>query len=330
LRRIAVIFFCILAAPMAGAGPIDTRMKDGQDKLKSGDIDAAIATFRDLQVEKPHSPELLYNLGSAQFEQAEQAANDNAADQAVSAFDEAKKSFELARSEAKNHLRRDAGFNAANSLAKKAKNLSKSAGGGEEVLGAFKEAIDAYESHLKQFPNDSAAKTNLDHMRYFLKKMLQNAPPPQQGGESGGDNKEGKQGEKSEDADGDGGQSEKADASQASDKQSEQPKPDATQSEAGNEDEKTEQAQEGKQPKPGDESEDKQPAQLAQRNDEKNEGDGQDGTQQLDATNADDSNQKTARQNIEAILQGLEAQDNQMLKENLRSRSKIVFPKEWW
>lgn len=319
MRRSWTCLLLGLACTHAVAAPFVSRLAEGQKLLKKGNPDAAIALFRDLQVERPNSPELLFSLGMAQFEQA---ASKEIAEEAIPGFEEARKSFELARSSGRKDLRRDANFNAANSLAKIALTQLGQQSGGDDLEKSFEAAIGAYEDHLRQYPDDLRAQTNLNHLRYQLKKALQNPPPPQdqqEGGSGEADDKKKDQGDQSQSQNGSGENQDSEQQQKPDDEQTpESPKEGANQTpDSENLEEKPDPFKDGAPPEMAEAGESERDA--------KSQAELKPGEVEEDA-----EQEKMARQNIEAILQNLEAQDNQMQRDNLRSRSRIQFPKEWW
>ena len=190
LRAIAAI---VLITPVAfGAGSFRSRLEEAHALLNSGDVDGAMALYRDLQTDDPESDVLYYNMGRAHYEGALQEAELDAHEDALASLGQAKEAFEKVLHSADREVRREAAYNHANCVAQVAK-LSATAQKHQETVEAFEQSVAEYEDFLRQHPDHEGARNNLDHMRYLLKSMLQNPPPPQQQQGEGDENQDQKQ-----------------------------------------------------------------------------------------------------------------------------------------
>ena len=181
VRRVALEVICLLAVTVGvyAAESFDKRLAKANETLRNGDPDGALAMYRDLQTEDPESEVLYYSMGCAEYKQGSKLVEDKAPRDAVESFKTAKESFEKTLNARDPEIRRNARYDHANATAQIAIN-SIGAQQYEESKKAFEESVKEYEDLLKQYPDMTAARQNLDHMRYLLKSMLQNPPPPQQ------------------------------------------------------------------------------------------------------------------------------------------------------
>ena len=161
----------------AAPGPFRKRLDQAHAMLRSGDVDGALAVYRDLQTDEPESKLLYYSIGCAQYERALQETALEAVEDATASFHEARGLLDKAVNAPEPVLRRNARYNRANSVAQIAKQ-SVAAMKYDEVVAAFEESVRLYDDFLRVYPDHEGAQQNLDHMRYLLKKMLQNPPPP--------------------------------------------------------------------------------------------------------------------------------------------------------
>ena len=175
------------------------RLEQGYDTLHEGDIDGALATFRDLQTDDPESDLVYYSLASAQYAQALSDIEQNAQQEALTGFADARGAFASLLTSRDRFIRENAEYNAANCSAQIAK-ISVGMGDQEEMVAAFENSIYSYEDILRKRPEHGAARANLNHMRYLLKSMLQNPPPNQQQPQTddGGEESEGEEKEEEE------------------------------------------------------------------------------------------------------------------------------------
>ena len=174
-----VITVLVLACSAAWAGEsFNEQLAKGHALLQNGDVDGALAQYRDLQTEDPESDVLYYSTGCAEYGKGLQEVELKAPEDALASFKTAKESFQKVIGSSDPDLRKNAAFNHANCTARIATQAA-AAQKYEETVAAFKESVGEYEQFLKEHPDHEGARKNLDHMRYLLKSMLQNPPPPQ-------------------------------------------------------------------------------------------------------------------------------------------------------
>ena len=193
----ALIVLAILLPALAFAESFEARLQQGFATLQSGDSEAALAAFLELQVEEPDSPKVQYGIASARYVQALSAlASDEEGAKGPEKMADARAHFESMDTAADSAMDGLASFGAANSTVQIARH-SGPMENYEETVDAFKESIRGYERALEQYPDLEVANTNLNHARYALKTMLQN-PPPKQQQEEDGDGDEGDEGDQGE------------------------------------------------------------------------------------------------------------------------------------
>lgn len=173
-----VLLLCALTCSLAEADTFRSDLIHGNALLKSGDFEKALQTFRNLQVDHPESQEVFYALGCTHYETAEQEMKLHHIQEALEGFSQAADCFQKATKGGDPEIARNAAYNEANAFAKRAIQ-SAEAGQYDQAIPQIQESIKKYEEVLKRYPDMTAAQQNLDHMRYRLKKLLQN-PPPQQ------------------------------------------------------------------------------------------------------------------------------------------------------
>ncbi|MFH2091462.1 MAG: VWA domain-containing protein [Pseudomonadota bacterium] len=131
--------------PAAGhAQSVTSSVKQGVQEFDSGQYEQARKHFIDAQLKSPDDERLYYNIGTAAY-----MAKDY--EQARKNFAQAKKSKDIA-------LRHDAQYNLANT---------------DYQLGNLDEAIKGYEQLLKEFPDDTQAKENLEFVRQKKREQQQ-------------------------------------------------------------------------------------------------------------------------------------------------------------
>ena len=192
MRKVQLIVSGLLVCALlvvclpTGAESFARRLKEGHALLRSGDADGALQVYRDLQIEEPESDQLHYSIGCAQYERGIAKSKEEAYDEAIAGFDAARGAFAEASLSGAPAIRRNALFNKANSIAQTAKQAVVARGTGlaqedhEKMVKAFEESVQAYDQFLEQYPGHAGAKQNLDHVRYLLKKLMQNPPPPEE------------------------------------------------------------------------------------------------------------------------------------------------------
>ena len=275
------------------AESFNARLEKGNAVLRSGDPDNAIAQYHDLQTEEPESEVLYYDIGCAQYGQGMKDVDAKAAEDAITAFQEAKGSFEKVLGASDPEIRANAAFNHANCVAEIAMQ-SAAAQKYQETVDAFKESVAEYERFLKEHPGHQDARNNLDHMRYLLKSMLQNPPPPQDQQQQQQCNKKG-------------------DEKQQQDK-SQQNQKDADQKEEKKEDQQKDKDQQ---------KQDQQQQMAKQDQAEEAQAQPKDDQNQENAKPED-------KQNVDAILQSLEDIDKREQKENRNPTGNVKMKRDWW
>ncbi len=292
MRRGLYIALLICIGGWASAEQFDGRFADGYRLLDEGDAEGALESFRELKVETPDSGLVDYSIATANYALGVANHESDNEEKATEFWVAAKNNFDRLSNDPDQFLSENAPLNAANCMAQLARQLDSKKQYKERVT-ALKSAIDAYEKILYTQPDNEIAKANTDHLRYLLKKMLQNPPPEQQEQDKGED---GQSGDKGEDQ-------EKGNDSQQGDEQDDQQEQDE-----GAQDEQQSDSQD-------DESKSDSPPQA--------------GSSPQDQS----SNEKTSmNENIEAILDSLEEQNKQEQK-NLRraTRPAQVGPGgKWW
>ncbi|MCX5771773.1 MAG: tetratricopeptide repeat protein [Candidatus Hydrogenedentes bacterium] len=187
-------FFC---AGADAAGSFRQQLEKGNGLLREGNASGALEQYRELLTEDPESPLVHYNMGLAHYGEASQFGGLGSTEDAVAALSKAKEEFENVEKNSRDpQLRVDAAYNHANATAQQAKWSAEAAKTGagkfEDTVKSFEASVGEYEELLKREPDHAGAKQNLDHMRYLLKSMLQNPPPPQDQQQQGqnGENQE--------------------------------------------------------------------------------------------------------------------------------------------
>ena len=108
---------------------------------------------------------MLYALGCAQYKLAESAGG------GADAYKDAREAFDALANAKDPMIARNAAFNRANCLAQAAKAAASDPKGQQAALGQLRSAASAYEDFLRQYPGDTGAQQNLDHVRFVMKKM---------------------------------------------------------------------------------------------------------------------------------------------------------------
>lgn len=325
----AIAFVAFALASFATADEFDDRLKQGFGHLRAGDVDAAVAVFRDLQTEAPDSDLIKYSLAASKYRQALKDLDNNLSEDAVKQLQEARSNLSALEASPDPFVRRNAAYVAANCDAQLAKQLA-ATGDQKKTLDAFRGAIDGYEEVLRAAPDHAGARQNREHMRYLMKKMLQNPPPPQQ---QQGDGEE----EQEEQEESDQGQQQQQQPGEESEEQDQEQQQNQQQQQQGDEDQ-PEDGEEQQQPAPDEQEpqdegeEDQQQPKPQDAREELQDQTGAAGDHQESQAEALDETQESLnRQNIEAILQSLEdlARDEQ---KNLRRAKRLpqISGGKWW
>ncbi len=210
------------AASVAHAQGFDSRFEEGYTLLRAGDPDGALESFHELLTEAPESEYVKYSIATAQYQKGLKSletetsgeslevgvggGGEKGVEEGVEQLYQARDGFDALRNTKDAFLRKNAPFSAANSTAQVARHYDPHEQYNERVQ-ALQDAIVAYEKVLRQQPDHTGAKTNLNHARYLLKTMMQDPPPDQQNaddeageeGEEGQNEQESEEGENSED-----------------------------------------------------------------------------------------------------------------------------------
>ena len=212
MRRLITVIACAVLSVTAGAETFGVRFEDGYAELRSGDPDAALAAFQELLTDTPNSELVQYSIAAALYEKGLKDLGEATSEEALESLYKARDGFDSLRNSRDPFLRENAPFNAANSTAQVARHMDPKEQYNERVQ-ALQDAIQSYETILRMQPKHDGAKTNLNHARYLLKTMMQEAPPEQdQADDSGGDegeegenqqeNQEGEEGEEDQEGEG--------------------------------------------------------------------------------------------------------------------------------
>ena len=201
MRKLA-LFMALAVSSAVFSEDFGPRFEKGYTALRSGDPDAALASFKELLVETPDSEVVRYSIASAEYTKGVKDLDAGQAESGMTNLNTARTDFESLRGAQTPFVRGESGFAAANCSAQVAKHYDETQQYKERVE-ALQNAIAGYEQVLAANPKHAAAATNLNHTRYLLKKMLQNPPENQQKskddkGDEGQNGKNDQQGENGE------------------------------------------------------------------------------------------------------------------------------------
>lgn len=300
LWRLLSIAAFVLLPFAASAQSLNASLSDAFDLLNAGDVEGATQILDELKVDHPGNELIEYGLACALYAKSAMDYEGDNREMAEVGMEAAREKFEEFEASALPGIRRDARFNAANSVAHIARDKAREYVGKYPVVrpedyataeSSSREAVAAYEEFLARYPGHEAAEINLNHARYKLKQVQQRQLAEEEQlpsdeddeGDSGDDEEEGEEGEKGDEQE-EGGENDKDDSDSGED---------------------------GKEPE--DESGDT------------------DDTGGGNETQADMRQNSLSRQNIEAILQSLEDIDREEQKELLRARTAPkVRDGQWW
>lgn len=189
-----------IAALTARAETFDSRFEEGFSMLRAGNPEGALESFQKLLTEEPNSELVQYSIAAALYEKGLKNLAGEVSEEAMESLYQARDGFDKLRNSRDTFLRRNAPFNAANSTAQVAKHLDPGSQYNERVQ-ALQDAIQAYEVVVRQHPDHDGARVNLNHSRYLLKSMMQNAPPEQERADDGEGGEQGEQGENEDQSD---------------------------------------------------------------------------------------------------------------------------------
>lgn len=196
MRRRFLILTVVCAALSSaafGAETFDGRFDEGYSQLRAGDPGAALASFQQLLTENPDSELVQYSIAAATYEKGLLDLEAEVSEEGFETLRKAKDGFDLLLGSQNSFLKSNAPFSSANCSAQVARHMDPNTQYNERVQH-LQEAIQAYETHLRVMPDHAGAKTNLNHTRYLLKKMLQNPPPDQEKADEGDGGEEGQEG----------------------------------------------------------------------------------------------------------------------------------------
>lgn len=210
MRRSLLIAFLALSASPVWSDALDDRLERGYAMLGGGEATAALDHFRDMLTDYPDSDSIQYAIAASMYEEGlrQLESGDEAA--GLKGLAEAKRAFDQLAASEEPFVRKEAPFGSANCQAVLAKHLDPNEAFSERVE-ALKSAVRSYEHVLDETPEHGRAATNLNHVRYELKRMLQQPPPQQdeskegdesQESEEGRSQSEGEQGEQEQETEG--------------------------------------------------------------------------------------------------------------------------------
>jgi hypothetical protein len=203
MRKRVAIALVVLATTSAFGEGFGPRFRDGYEKLRSGDPEAALASFQNLLTETPDSELVQYSIAAAEYALGVKEFDAGDIEAANESLQRARGKFDELRTASTPFVREQSGFGAANALAQVGKHLDEQQAY-KERRDALQAAVQAYDAFLEVYPDHEDARTNLNHTSYLLKKLLQNPPPDQQSeddegeGENQDQSQQGQQGQQPE------------------------------------------------------------------------------------------------------------------------------------
>ncbi|MEN8211984.1 MAG: tetratricopeptide repeat protein, partial [Thermodesulfobacteriota bacterium] len=236
------------------AKSVSSSVKSGINAFNEQNYSQAKKHFIDAQLEDPENQKLYFNIGAAAYMNKE--------------YDQAKTNFKHALESDDKNLRHDAGYNLANTHYR---------------LGNLEDAIKEYENILKEFPEDTKAKENLE----FVKKKKEEQK--QQESKSDKNQKESKEEKENRDKD-----KEKSDKEQENDQKKNQNKD--QNSNQKNSQDKERQKDREKQPNSQQDKQEKKQSSHSNQEKDKN----------MEKTDPKNRQQKQAARNMENMLNRLE------------------------
>ena len=170
IAGVITLLACVCALP-ASAG-LHEEIAAAEELLAQGEAVQALEIFQRLQVDHPESPEVILGVGTAQYRAGEVAVAGGAAEEARERFSEAQETFQRLFGDSREDVRASAMFDYANAIAKSAKTYDPQQEAQRQER-ALESAVAAYEQVVDAFPDHTAARQNLDHVRYVLKMLQQ-------------------------------------------------------------------------------------------------------------------------------------------------------------
>jgi len=322
----AVVLLIAVTAFTAAADPPRTGVAEANGLLEQGKAEAAIQAYRNLQIDDPESDLLYYNIGCAHLESIPEPSPDQDNSAAIDSLNAAKISFDKAVMAEDATIRRDARYNRINCDSQLAKRLQ-SSGDYKGTVSAFEDAIYGYEDFLDQYADHAGARKNLNHMRYQLKKMLQNPPPEQdQQEQQDQENGEGEEGDQQEQQDQDGEQEDGEENNDSGEDESQGESQDQQPGDNPGDDQKD--GEDQQQESGEDPSDDGEPGDASSTEDDHDKP-GDDQTNR-NGTPGDEPVDLPSRETIEAILDALQEQDQEEQKNMRRVRQNLPRSNKWW
>jgi Ca-activated chloride channel homolog len=147
-RIVVIILTLFLAASGLKAESYASKVKKGNEALKTGDTKTALDYYHNAETDLPESPELSYNIAGALYQQ-------KGYEEAVQQFEKSLKTTDI-------KVEASANYNLGNTYFR---------------MGDYEKAIGSFENALKGNPKDMDAKFNLE----LARKMLKEQTKPQQG-----------------------------------------------------------------------------------------------------------------------------------------------------
>lgn len=190
MRNFLLVALLSVVALNVSAQTFKERLEEGNRLLREGNHTGAETAYSDLLLDEPESDVLQYGIAASQYHKGLWFLEEKMKEDLTTTFSKAAEEFGTLAASQDSFVRRNIDYNIANAKALIAKNPRE--GIKPEVLIAyFEEAIMGYEEALRKYPDHASAKKNLDHLRYLLKKKLQDPSQQQQG--EGNDSNEGDQ-----------------------------------------------------------------------------------------------------------------------------------------
>ena len=305
-RGLIAALLCLcgtVSGSVAGAESFRDRIEYGNALLNSGDFEGAREVYRNLQIEHPEDEIVYYSLGCADYEEGQSVSALQDPQGSIEFFESARDAFGQAMTSRDEWLRVDASLNHAKSVAQIAKQRV-ALGDQKAVIAAFEESVGAYEQVLERYPDHKGARHNLDHMRYLLKRMLQNPP------------KSNEQSQEQQEQEGQQDQQQQQQGQQ----QQDQNKP-------GEQDQEEQKEQQEAQ---DEQEQQKQDGEQQQQQQAKAQQQAAASASEEDVSDSKDQEDTKDRQTMEAILQSLEAQDKREQQDLRTGVPDSHVRKEWW
>ena len=181
MRRAYLLLATILFVAVPASASLESELRGAYGLAEQGDFEQALEALENLEVDYPDQPGIDYTAGTILYRKAQGLAEGGVPDEAAAAYDAASKEFAGLTSHANERVALDASFGRANAMAQSAKMLA-TPETFKEGVAALRGAEQAYVELLKRAPEHPGAQQNLDHVRFTLKQLLQNAPeqPPEE------------------------------------------------------------------------------------------------------------------------------------------------------